>query len=208
MCYILSFALKYLSHPGEAPGVDAASGEFPIELDLVAMSDRGAIVGTDISADDGERKDSRLIFVFFFACALVLALAAVLLVVISAGSVTATRRIADFTMSIALAWHSDTSMAIQIMPYIGVFLLAMTAPLRRTRKVFWVSMVLLFVIMASYQILVWQCASNRWIFNSLIGTDMIGKVDVLQSFFATVRNGALVLMASMLGLAANKDAKN
>ena len=68
-------------------------------------------------------------------------------------------------------------------------------------------MVLLFLVMAAYQVLVWQTADGRWIFNSLIDTDLIGRIGVLQSFFATMRNGALVLMASMLGLAVNKDAK-
>jgi len=134
-------------------------------------------------------------------------LAAALLLVMAAGSVIATRQIADFAMSIAEIWHSDSSMAVQIMPYIGVFLLAMTAPLRRTRRVFWISMAVLFLVLVAYQILVWQSGEGRWIFNSLIDSDLIGRVDVLQSFFATMRNGALVLMASMLGLAVNKDAK-
>ena len=170
------------------------------------MSDRS--VTTVPAVEKPDHEDSRLIFIFFFACLLVLLLSAALLLVTAAQSVFATRRIVDFAMSIADAWHSDSSMAVQIMPYVGVFLLAMTAPLRRTRNVFWISMAVLFLVLATYQILIWQTGDGRWIYNAMIGTDMLDRVEILRSFFGTIRNGALVLMASMLGLAVNKDAKN
>ena len=158
-------------------------------------------------AHAGER-DSRLIFVFFFACVLVLLLSSALLLVTAAQSVVATRQVVDFAVSIADVWHSDSSMAVQIMPYVGVFVLALSAPLRRTRNVFWVSMALLFLVLASYQLLVWQTGDGRWIANTMIGSPIEKQTEVLQSFFATIRNGSLVLIASMLGLSVNKDAKN
>jgi len=157
---------------------------------------------------NGTERDSRLIFVFFFACVLVLLLAAGLLLTTAAESVTGTFRIVDFAVSIADIWHSDSSMAVQIMPYVGVFVLALSAPLRRTRRVFWISMAVLFLVLAAYQLLVWQTSDGRWIANTMIGSPIEGQTEALRSFFATIRNGSLVLIASMLGLSVNKDAKN
>lgn len=193
--------------PAALPTVVPAAAQEPAEAPRAATEPAAR---TPVAEPGAADRESRLVIVFFFACVLVLLLALVLLLVTAAQSVVATQAVTGFAMTIAEAWHGDGKTA-QVMSFFGVFVLAITVPLRRTAAMFWITTAVLFLIVVLYQFLVWQTDPGRWIFNTL--TDLsqaqaAQRIAVLRDLFETVRNGALVLIAAMLGLAVNKDAKN